>query len=93
MLRFAVATAVGLALLVGAKEGGVVDRAGLLGTCKLVATPYGDWGEWWACRDGKLADAADLSTRSCQRIGFAAGYEYWRCPASLSQSRAAAGWS
>ena len=89
MLRLAAATALVLAAFVGAKEAGVVDRAGLLGTCKLVVTPSGNWGEWWACRDGKLADAADLSTRSCERMGFAAGYDYWRCPAPLSQARAA----
>lgn len=85
MLRIAAAAAALLALLVGAKEGKVVDRAGLLGTCERVVTPTGNWGEWWACRDGKLADAADLSTRSCERVGAAAGYQYWRCPAPLEQ--------
>jgi hypothetical protein len=88
MLRFAVITAVALAVLVGAKEGKVVDRANLLGTCERVATPSGNWGEWWACRDGKLAQAADLSTKSCERVGSAGGYDYWRCPASLAQGRA-----
>ena len=89
MLRFAAVIFVGLAVLVGAKEGRVVDRAGLLGKCEHVATPAGNWGEWWACRDGKLAQASDLSSKSCQRVGAAAGYEYWRCPASIEQGRGA----
>ena len=87
MLRFAAALAIGIALLVGAKEGNVVDRAGLLGTCEHVSTPATSWGEWWACRDGKLADAADLRSKSCVAMGSAAGYDYWRCPAALRQDR------
>ena len=85
MLKLAAATAAVLSLLVTMKESSVVDRAELLGKCERIVTPAGDWGEWWACRDGKLSGAADLSARSCQGLGEAAGYEYWRCPASIAQ--------
>ena len=87
MLRFAAALSIGLALFTGAKEGDVVDRAGLLGTCEVVQTPPRNWGEWWACKDGRLSGAADLSTRGCEAMGAAIGFDYWRCPAPLQQDR------
>ncbi len=88
MFRIAAAAAcLAVALSVGKSEH-VLERARLLGTCERVATPAGNWGEWWACRAGRLSGHADLSTRSCERIGTAFGREYWRCPASLTQSEA-----
>ena len=87
MLRIAITAGLIALSLAVAKDEHVLQRAGLLGTCEHVATPVGNWGEWWACDDGRLSGRADLTTRSCQRLGVAVGREYWRCPESLQQSR------
>jgi hypothetical protein len=87
-LRFAAAATLFLALLVLVKEENVLQRAGLVGSCQQVATPYGNWGEWWACRSGRISGRTDLTKRSCDRIGVARGLEYWRCPATVASSRA-----
>jgi hypothetical protein len=87
MVKLVFAVALAAAALTVARDGHTLQRAGLLGSCHHVATPAGSWGEWWGCRAGKLTGAADLSTKSCTRMGTAVGLEYWRCPESLEQSR------
>lgn len=89
MLKILLASLLAAGLIAVAKDDHVLKNAGLLSSCAQVATPAGSWGEWWACRAGKLSGKADLSTRSCQRMGTAAGREYWRCPESLEASRTA----
>jgi hypothetical protein len=89
MVKLFLAAALASAVVAVAKDDHVMERAGLLSSCAQVTTPSGSWGEWWACRAGRLSGNADLSTRSCVRMGTAAGREYWRCPESLQASRAA----
>jgi hypothetical protein len=89
MLKILIAAALVAVSLTVVKDERVLRRAGLLSTCEHVPTPAQSWGEWWACKSGRLSGNADLSSRSCVRVGVAVGREYWRCPESLAQSRAA----
>lgn len=81
------------ALIAGAmiliKQDRVLERAGLIGSCRVVGSPAGDTGEWRACRSGKLAGRPDLSVHSCESKTLQGDTEYWRCPAPLAANRAA----
>jgi hypothetical protein len=87
LTRVFVAAALAVALMVGVKDGRVLDGAGLTGTCASVAPPRGDPMTWEACRPGKLEGYPDLTRRSCiaeRRVGQ---IQYWRCPAKVAGAR------
>lgn len=88
MIRIFLVAALIVAAMATVKDGRLLKHAGLLGSCALVA-PSTDGGEWWACRDGKVSDAPDLSLKSCTRYGARGGREYWHCPAAVAASRGA----
>jgi hypothetical protein len=75
--------------LYGAREAGVLDRAGLLGSCKTVESAVVEDGEWLACRGGSLSDAPDLSRDSCRRGATRDGVTYWYCPERLVADKGA----
>jgi hypothetical protein len=83
MLRVFIAAALVVAALVAVKDGRVLTRAGLVGSCSAVAAPAGQAGVWEACRAGKLEGRPDLSRHSCVSAGVRRGLEYWRCPAPV----------
>jgi hypothetical protein len=66
------------------KQGRVMQRLGLTGSCSVVATPVGQDGEWRACKPGRLAGRPDLSLNSCESQSLVGKVEYWRCPASVA---------
>jgi hypothetical protein len=86
LLRVAVFAALIAAALVGAKRYDLFARAGLAGSCSVVATPAGQTGEWRACTAGRLAGLPDLRRNACTRQGIARGVEFWRCPAPVRSS-------
>lgn len=74
--------------LYGLRETGVLDRAGLLGTCETVAASATDGeGEWLACKGGRLSGAPDLSRDSCRKGATRLGVTYWYCPEKLVTDR------
>lgn len=83
LLRIVVVTALIAAGMAGVKDGRVLDRSGLLGSCAAVAAPAGYDGAWQACRPGKLEGNPDLRRKSCVSQGVVRGIEYWRCPSSI----------
>lgn len=78
----AVATLV-LALMVAIKDGRVLSKAGLAGSCAVVQTGA-DGSELEACRAGKLEGFPDLSRQGCRNAGVSGTYGYWRCPSSVA---------
>jgi hypothetical protein len=90
LTRIFVAAALAAALMVGAKDGRLLDRAGLTGSCTSVAGPRGDPMAWEACRPGKLEGYPDLTRRSCTPERRVARLQYWRCPAKVAGARGSA---
>jgi hypothetical protein len=73
-------------VMVGLKNGHVLQRLELTGSCSVIATPQGQSGEWRACHAGRLAGQPDLSRNSCTRQGTAGAVVFWRCPTSIESS-------
>jgi hypothetical protein len=71
-----------LALMIAIKDGRVLDRTGLTGTCSVVQTSA-DGSQLEACRAGKLEGAPDLRRQGCRDAGATGPLEYWRCPSSV----------
>lgn len=78
-----IATILVVAAMLAITDGRVLAKAGLTGSCRPVAAPAGQPGDWAACRSGKLEGRPDLTRRSCVRYGVVGSDEYWRCPAPL----------
>lgn len=91
MSRALVAAVLVAAVLYGAREHEVLDRAGLLGSCVEVqaAATTADT-HWLACSPGKLTGYPDLRGDSCTYAVLRDELEYWRCPAPVVTSHAAA---
>src|SRR5438128_9262928 len=75
--------AVVLALMIVIKDGRLLRKAGLAGSCVTVATPKGQSGSWVKCTSGKLQGAPNLSRQSCASVEVAGKVEYWRCPVKI----------
>ena len=73
--------------MLAVKDGRILVRAGLVGTCSTVAAPADPQASWEACRAGRLDGRPDLTRRSCTTHGIRSGLEYWRCPAPVSTER------
>jgi hypothetical protein len=74
------------AAMIVTKQDQVLQRAGLLGSCAVVAPPSGQDGDWHACKEGKLSGAPDLSLNSCTSAGYVGTVQYWRCPAAVGSN-------
>jgi hypothetical protein len=72
-----------LALMIAVKDGRVLSRTGLTGSC-AVAQVATDGSTVQACRPGKLEGRPDLTRQGCKDAGRNGTYEYWRCPASVA---------
>lgn len=81
MVRIVVVAALVAALLVVARQERLFQRAGIVGSCQIVASPVGDSAVWRACREGWLTGSPSLLGDSCTYELRVGGYEYWRCPA------------
>ncbi len=91
MLRVFVLSLLVIAVMVAVKDGRVLARAGLVGSCAAVAAPAGQTGYWHACKEGKLEGRPDLSRKSCKSLGLVGTVEYWRCPTPLGGLKNASG--
>jgi hypothetical protein len=72
-----------LALMIVIKDGRVLRKMGLIGSCVTIATPSGQTGSWVKCTSGKLQGAPDLSRHYCTSMQISGKVEYWRCPAPI----------
>jgi len=86
MIRIFLTAAVIVAVMFAVADGRVLAGAGLVGSCRAVAAPSGQAGDWQACRAGRLEGRPDLTQRSCVRQGFVGRDEYWFCAAPLDNS-------
>jgi hypothetical protein len=84
VLRILLVTVAVAGAMFAVKDGSLLARAGLVGSCSAVAAPAGDSGEWQACRAGRLEGRPDLSRTSCTSESVVGEFEYWRCPAPLA---------
>jgi hypothetical protein len=92
MLRILALSLLAIAVMAGIKDGRMLERAGLVGSCTPVATPEGQTGYWHSCKEGRLEGRPDLTRKSCKSIGLVGSLEYWRCPTPLGGLKNAAGW-
>jgi hypothetical protein len=81
--RIVVLAGLVLATMIVLKDGRVLDRTGLTGSCALVQVGA-DGSQLQACREGKLEGRPNLTRQGCKTAGLAGTYEYWRCPASVA---------
>jgi hypothetical protein len=79
------------ALMVGVKDHGLLQRAGLTGSCASIQAPQGDDHDWRRCTPGRLSGSPDLTRQSCIREGAAGDVAFWRCPAAVQSSPTAGG--
>ena len=91
MLRIVAASLLVLAVMVAVKDGRVLEKTGIVGSCSAVPTPGGQTGYWHACEEGRLEGRPDLTRKSCLSAGIVGAAEYWRCPTPLGGLRDAAG--
>lgn len=70
------------------KNGSVLRRAGLVGSCAVVPAPAGSDQTVQRCGRGRLDGYPNLRNKACESLYFSGGYEYWRCltPIVVSQS-------
>jgi hypothetical protein len=78
----AVATLV-LALMIAIKDGRILSKSGLAGSCSVVQVGA-DGSELEACRAGKLEGLPDLTRAGCRDAGVSGSYGYWRCPSTVA---------
>jgi hypothetical protein len=84
MLRILLVAAAIAGIMFAVKDGRILARTGLLGSCSAVAAPAGDGGAWQACRSGRLEGRPDLSRKSCTSQLVVERLEYWRCPTPIA---------
>jgi hypothetical protein len=72
------------AFLAYAKNEQYFERAGIVHTCKPIAAPAGQDGDWQSCEQGLIDGFPDLSLDACERMGRTTGREFWRCPVPLT---------
>jgi hypothetical protein len=84
MLRILIVGVAIAAALAVAKRDHWVERAGLVGTCRLAQSLYpNDTAQWWSCRQGLITGYPVLTRQQCDSTGFVLKREYWRCPTPL----------
>jgi hypothetical protein len=71
-----------LALMVAIKDGRILSKTGLTGSCAVVQTDA-DGSQLEACQAGKLEGLPDLKRQGCKDAGVSGTYAYWRCPAAV----------
>lgn len=90
MLRILLVTIAIAGVMLAVKDGRLLARAGLVGSCSAAAAPAGDLGSWQACRSGRLEGRPDLSRKQCTAQGVVRAVEYWRCPTQIVGGRSSA---
>ncbi|MGI8421289.1 MAG: hypothetical protein ACR2MU_03360 [Gaiellaceae bacterium] len=87
MLRILLTAFLIVGFMAAVKDGRLINRAGLTGSCSSVVPPAGQSGVWKACSAGRLEGRPDLSRQACTVAGLVGKLEYWHCPASVASSR------
>jgi hypothetical protein len=84
--RVIVVAVIVLAAMLLAKDGRLMRKADLTGSCRTVSTAA-DGSQVIACRDGKLEGAPTLTSHGCTASGQTGTLQYWRCSASVEASQ------
>ncbi len=80
--RIVIAGLVVLLALVAVRDGWLLRRTGLLGSCSVYATaPNGV--QWEICKAGSLDGPPDLSGQGCSVAASSGKFAYWTCPAPI----------
>jgi hypothetical protein len=81
--RVVVVAVLVLAVMVAIKDGRVLRRTGLTGSCNVVQVGT-DGSALQACHAGTLEGRPDLRRQGCRDAGVTGTTEYWRCPATIA---------
>ena len=84
-LKILLAWAILMAAMAAVKDGRILARLELTGSCASISTPAGNTGVWYSCKPGRLEGAKDLSRHNCTTEGTRARRELWRCPVVLER--------
>ena len=76
-----------LVAMVAVKNGWVLRRSGLIGSC-IVQADLAGGVQQEACRAGTLDGNPDLSGKGCTRQSSVGPVAYWLCPAPIQSSPA-----
>jgi len=87
MFRFGLAAALTVSGAAFAHDQHVLDRAGLFGSCKVLAVAAPNDGQWLACRPGSVTGPPDLSRDACLRAAVRGEVRFWLCPSQLVAGR------
>ena len=88
VIRIAIVAALIASAMVAVQQGRVLQKAGLVGYCHVIATPAGQTGSWHECVPGKITGTPGLSLSSCTRVRHSAAGDLWRCPTELATNNA-----
>ena len=83
MLRIAAVTAALIALMLAVKDGRVLTRSHVVGSCARVAD-VSDGTDWRRCVRGRLTGPPGLTNAGCSDWGTYQEAEFWHCPAELA---------
>lgn len=64
------------------------ERAGVVGGCEVIATPFGQKGQWWSCREGVLTGYPSLVRQNCDVTNTTQNRQYWHCPQPIERPSA-----
>ena len=83
MFRIAAVTVALIALMLAVKDGRVLTRSHVVGSCAKVAD-VADGTNWHRCVRGRLTGAPGLTSAGCWDWGKYQDAELWHCPAELT---------
>lgn len=86
-LKIFLAGILAIAVMAAIKDGRLLARAGLTGSCSEISQHTAQDNVVQACKRGRLEGYPDLSTKSCVSLGTRQRIEYWRCPAPVVSSQ------
>jgi hypothetical protein len=82
LFRVVIAAVLIFAVMVGVKNGRILQAAGLSGSCRVVQTAA-DGTQVDVCKSGRLAGRPNLVGKSCTSLGIRGNLEYWHCAAGV----------
>jgi hypothetical protein len=83
--RIVIAAVLVIVALAAVKNGWVLRRSGLLGSCKVYATTS-TGSQWELCSSGTIDGRPDLSGSGCSAGSTSGKLQYWYCPTSIASS-------
>ena len=87
IFRIVVVGVLVIGALAAAKNGWVLRRTGLLGSCAVYATAASG-SQWELCHAGSLDGRPDLAGQGCSAQAPSGRLQYWNCPTPVASAPA-----